>query len=117
VKKLGPLLILSLFILLASTSFSAKLVNYTYLPGESEINFVFIYDDEPEEFDIQSLDYGRYIVVNTPGEMSDLTSINRFIGYSPIIGFKASSGKGQISYQFDMLLPREPEVEIVANTF
>jgi type II secretory pathway component GspD/PulD (secretin) len=116
VKKLGPLLILSLFILLASTSFSAKLVNYTYLPGESEINFVFIYDDEPEEFDIQSLDYGRYIVVNTPGEMTDMNSINRFIGYSPIIGFKASSGKGQISYRFDMLLPREPEVEIVANT-
>jgi len=116
VKKLGALLILTLFIFLAITSFSAKLVNYTYLPGDSEINFVFIYDDEPEEFDIQRLDYGRYIVINTPGEMADLNSINRFIGYSPIIGFKASSGKGQISYQFDMLLPREPQVEIVANT-
>lgn len=115
-KKLGALLILTLFIILASTSFSAKLVNYTYLPGDSEINFVFIYDDEPEEYEVQSLDYGRYIVVNTPGEMSNMNSINRFIGYSPIIGFKASAGKGQISYRFDMLLPREPEVEIVANT-
>ena len=115
-KKLGAFLIFVIFILLTSTSFSAKLVNYTYLPGESEINFVFIYDDEPEDYDVQSLDYGRYIVVNTPGEMSDLTSINRFIGYSPIIGFKASSGKGQISYRFDMLLPRDPQVEIVANT-
>ncbi|HPF16979.1 MAG TPA: hypothetical protein PLN92_05295, partial [Thermotogota bacterium] len=115
-KKLGALLILAILIFFATTSFSAKLVNYTYLPGDSEINFVFIYDDEPEEFDIQRLDYGRYIVINTPGEISDLNSINRFIGYSPIIGFKASSGKGQISYQFDMLLPREPQVEIVANT-
>ncbi|HOO32743.1 MAG TPA: hypothetical protein PLB99_06375, partial [Thermotogota bacterium] len=116
-KKLGIFTFCVLFFLIfAVSSFGAKLVNYTYLPGEDEVNFVFIYDDDPTEFNMQSLDYGRYVVITTPGEMESQMTIDRFLGYSPVTGFTASAGKGEIMYRFDMLLPREPEVEIVANT-
>jgi type II secretory pathway component GspD/PulD (secretin) len=117
VKKLGILTFcVILFLTLSMSGFGAKLVNYTYLPGEDEINFVFIYNEEPTEFEVQSLDYGRYFVVTTPGEMDEQNTIDRFLAYSPVVAFKASAGKGEIMYRFDMLLPTEPVVEIVANT-
>jgi type II secretory pathway component GspD/PulD (secretin) len=103
-------------ILLAGIGLSADLVNYTYLPSEDALDFVFIFNNEPTHVATAALDYGRYYEITLPGVLKGETDINRFLGYSPVVGFKANSGKGTITLRFDMLLPREPELVIVANT-
>ncbi|HQQ67025.1 MAG TPA: hypothetical protein PLO55_12895, partial [Thermotogota bacterium] len=107
------LLIVGLFI--AGAAFTADLVNYTYFPSEDALDFVFIFGGEPTQYATQALDYGRYYEITLPGTLKDV-DINRFLGYSPVVGFRASSGKGTITLRFDMLLPREPEIVVVANT-
>ncbi|HPG98686.1 MAG TPA: hypothetical protein PLT39_07365, partial [Thermotogota bacterium] len=102
-------------LLLAGAVLGADLVNYTYFPSEDALDFVFIFGSEPTKYATQALDYGRYYEITLPGSLKDV-EINRFLGYSPIVGFRASSGKGVITLRFDMLLPREPEIVVIANT-
>ncbi len=102
-------------LLLAGAVLGADLVNYTYFPSEDVLDFVFIFGSEPTKYATQALDYGRYYEITLPGSLKDV-EINRFLGYSPIVGFRASSGKGVITLRFDMLLPREPEIVVIANT-
>ncbi|HPH11916.1 MAG TPA: hypothetical protein PKW59_13755, partial [Thermotogota bacterium] len=102
-------------LLIAGAALSADLVNYTYFPSEDALDFVFIFGSEPAKYATQTLDYGRYYEITLPGALKDV-EINRFLGYSPVVGFKASSAKGTIVLRFDMLLPREPEIVVVANT-
>lgn len=102
-------------LLLAGAVLGADLVNYTYFPSEDALDFVFIFGSEPTKYATQALDYGRYYEITLSGSLKDV-EINRFLGYSPVVGFRASSGKGVITLRFDMLLPREPEIAVVANT-
>ncbi len=103
-------------ILIATTSFSNDMVNFTYFTGDDSLDFVFIFSGEPEDPKLSEVDYGRYIEFSLPGNIKDGQEISKFLGYSPIVGFKANSGKGVLSIRFDMLLPQLPEYEVVANT-
>jgi len=107
--------ILGIF-LIVTTSFGNDLVNFTYFTGEDSLDFVFIFSEEPSKPELSEIDYARYIELILPGQIKDGQEISKFLGYSPVVGFKISSGKGTISLRFDMLLPQIPEFEVVANT-
>ncbi len=110
------LLLVALCCLLFCITTANQLVNHTFLTSDDSVDFVFVFLGEPTSVATRSEDYGRYLTIEVAGEVKDNQDIVRFVGYSPIVSFRASSGKNTIQIRFDMLFPRSPKVEVVANT-
>jgi len=106
----------AMLLLAVGSLYAAELVNYSYFPADDSANFIFVFSTEPTGMATRSQDYGRYFEITLQGNIQDDQEILRFLGYSPVVGFKATSGKDMITLRFDMLLPREPQVEILANS-